>query len=108
MPAVFACADMSCQSIDRLIVNQKERSTCLALFIYALQDHFFDNFDRVATPIKLKNIPLTDAPHEKKFRKNVDSIKWMTIKKGRITPRDIRTKPRLRRRRGLFISSPSC
>jgi hypothetical protein len=55
--------------------------------------------------MKPRNNPPTDAPHEKKFRKNVDSITRMTIKKGRIMPRNIRTKPRLRRRRGLFISN---
>src|SRR5258706_306841 len=60
-------------------------------------------FDHVATPMKLRNIPLTDAPHEKKFRKNVDSIMWMTIKKGKATPRNISTKPMPRRRRGWFM-----
>ena len=54
-------------------------------------------------PIVPNASPATDAPHEKKFKKNVDSSTWMTIKKGRIIPKSMRTKPRLRRKRGEFI-----
>ena len=48
-------------------------------------------------------IPATEAPQEKKFRKKVDSRRWMTIRKGRIIPKSIRVTPRLRRKRGEFI-----
>jgi hypothetical protein len=47
--------------------------------------------------------PATEAPQAKKFRKNVDSSTWMTIRKGRAIPRSIRITPRLRSRRGEFI-----
>ena len=57
----------------------------------------------MANPIVPKDNPATDAPQEKKFKKNVDSNTWITIKKGRIMPRNIRSMPRLRRRRGEFI-----
>jgi hypothetical protein len=57
----------------------------------------------VANPIVPKANPVTDAPHEKKFRKNVDSNTLMTIKKGRTMPNSIRNRPRLRRRRGDVI-----
>lgn len=59
--------------------------------------------DHIANPIVPNASPATDAPHEKKFKKNVDSNTWMRIKKGRRMPKNIRIKPRLRRRRGLFI-----
>lgn len=59
--------------------------------------------DHVANPIVPSANPATDAPHEKKFRKKVDSKTWITIKKGRIMPNNIRITPRLRRRRGEFI-----
>ena len=69
---------------------------------------FFDSYsfftlDHIAKPIVPNASPATDAPHEKKFKKNVDSNTWMTIRKGRIMPRNIRIKPRLRRKRGEFI-----
>ena len=50
-----------------------------------------------------RNSPPTDAPHEKKFRKKVDSRTRIKIKKGMTTPVIIRIRPRLRRRRGEFI-----
>jgi hypothetical protein len=53
--------------------------------------------------MKPRNNPATDAPHETKFRKNVESIRRMTINKGRTKPNSIRVKPKLRRRRGLFM-----
>jgi hypothetical protein len=56
-----------------------------------------------ANPIVPNDKPVIDAPQEKKFKKNVDSSTWMTIKKGRSIPRDIRITPRLRRKRGEFI-----
>jgi hypothetical protein len=57
----------------------------------------------IANPIVANDSPATEAPHEKKFRKNVDSRIWMTIKKGRKMPRSIRIMPRLRRKRGFVI-----
>jgi hypothetical protein len=57
----------------------------------------------IANPIVPKDNPATDAPQEKKFKKKVDSNTWITIKKGRIMPRNIRIMPRLRRRRGEFM-----
>ena len=35
----------------------------------------------IAKPIVPNDSPATDAPHEKKFKKNVDSNIWMTIRK---------------------------
>lgn len=55
-------------------------------------------------PIVPSANPLIEAPHEKKFKKNVDSIQWATIKKGRMIPKSIRKIPRLRRKRGDFTS----
>jgi len=52
--------------------------------------------------------PATDAPQEKKFKKKVDSSTLMTIKKGRTMPRNIRDRPRPRRRRGEFIGYLLC
>jgi len=63
----------------------------------------FFPLEYMAKPMVPKDNPATDAPHEKKFKKNVDSKTWMTIKKGRIIPRSIRATPRARRRRGEFI-----
>jgi hypothetical protein len=57
----------------------------------------------MANPIVPKDNPATDAPQEKKFRKNVDSSTLMTIKKGRIIPRSIKATPTLNRKRGEFI-----
>jgi hypothetical protein len=57
----------------------------------------------IANPIVPKDNPATDAPQEKKFKKNVDSNTWMTIRKGKIMPNNIRIMPTLRRRRGEFI-----
>jgi hypothetical protein len=57
----------------------------------------------MANPIVPNDNPATDAPQEKKFKKNVDSNTWMTIKKGRTIPNTIRNMPRLRRSRGEFI-----
>jgi len=50
--------------------------------------------------------PVTEAPHEKKFNKNVDSSKWTTIKNGRMIPNSIRNTPKVRRKRGLVIRYP--
>jgi hypothetical protein len=61
----------------------------------------------MAKPIVPNANPATDAPHEKKFKKNVDSTTWMTIRKGKIIPNIIRMIPRLRRRRGEFIKLSS-
>jgi len=60
----------------------------------------------IAKPIVPNASPATEAPHEKKFKKKVDSKTCMTIKKGRIMPRSISTTLRLRRRRGEFITYP--
>src|SRR5688572_25320521 len=72
---------------------------------YALKIIFYSFLFRtqVATPMMPRNSPATEAPHEKKFRKKVDSRTRITIKKGMTTPRTIRIRPRLRRRRGEFI-----
>ena len=59
--------------------------------------------DHKAKPIVLNANPATEAPHEKKFKKNVDSSTLMTIKKGRMMPNSIRITPRLSKRRGEFI-----
>ena len=66
-------------------------------------DYSFLPLDHVAKPIVPNASPATEAPHEKKFKKKVDSSTWMTIKKGRIMPRSINTILRPRRRRGEFI-----
>jgi hypothetical protein len=58
----------------------------------------------MAKPIVPKARPATDKPQEKKFKKKVDSKTWMTIKKGRTTPMIIMNPPRMRRKRGEFIS----
>jgi len=52
----------------------------------------------MAYPIVPNASPVTDAPHEKKFKKNVDVSTWMTIKKGRTIPNSINTTPRVRRK----------
>ena len=72
---------------------------------YALKIIFYSFLFRtqVATPIMPRNSPPTEAPHEKKFRKKVDSNTRIKIKKGMTTPRTIRIRPRPRRRRGEFI-----
>ena len=51
--------------------------------------------------------PATEAPHEKKFKKNVDSKTWITIRKGKIIPRSMSPTPMPRRKRGEFISLAS-
>jgi len=66
-------------------------------------DYSFLFRTQVATPMMPRNNPPTDAPHEKKFRKKVDSNICINIRKGRTTPRIIRIRPRPRRRRGEFI-----
>ena len=58
----------------------------------------------MANPIVPNDNPATEAPQEKKFKKNVDSKTWMTIKNGRIMPRSISIMPRLSRNRGEFSS----
>jgi len=50
-----------------------------------------------------KNNPPTENAQPKKFNVNVDGITCMMINKGMIQPENNRIKPRLRRRRGLFI-----
>ena len=47
--------------------------------------------------------PSVDDPCERKFKKNVDSTRRMTIIKGRKIPNSIRNKPRPRRKRGDLI-----
>jgi len=71
----------------------------------AVQNYLFFNLEYHANPIVPKDKPATDIPQDKKFRKKVDSNKWITIKKGRITPMSNRITPRRRRRRGEFIKS---
>ena len=61
--------------------------------------------DHVANPIVPSASPATEAPHEKKFKKNVDCRTWITIKKGKITPKSSKITPRLRRKPGEFIKS---
>jgi len=63
----------------------------------------FLSLEYIANPIVPNASPATDAPHAKKLKKNVDSSTWMTIKKGRAMARNIRSTPRLRRKRGEFI-----
>src|SRR5215208_4486552 len=58
----------------------------------------------MANPIVPNDNPATEAPHEKKFKKNVDSKRWMTIKNGRMIPRSIKTIPKISRKRGEFSS----
>src|SRR5215216_1353230 len=58
----------------------------------------------MAKPIVPNYNPATEAPHEKKFKKNVDSKRWMTIKNGRMMPRSIKTIPKISRKRGEFSS----
>ena len=60
-------------------------------------------FDHIAKPIVPNASPATEAPHAKKFKKKDDSNIWITIKKGRIMPRSIKTTLRVRSRRGEFI-----
>ena len=59
--------------------------------------------DHIAKPIVPSDRPATEAPHEKKFQKNVDSSTLMTIRNGRITPSSIKNVPSPRRKRGEFI-----
>lgn len=71
-----------------------------------LQEYEYYSFRALldnAKPIVPSESPVTDAPHAKKFKKNVDSNTWITIKNGRAMPRSMRNKPRLRRKRGFFI-----
>ena len=70
---------------------------------YKRTDYSFRPLDHIAKPIVPSDSPATDAAQEKKFKKKVDSSTFMTIRKGRIIPRSIRTMPRPRRRRGEFI-----
>jgi hypothetical protein len=70
---------------------------------YEKIDYSFLSLEYIANPIVPNASPATDAPQEKKFKKKVDSSTWISIKKGRMMPRSIRVKPRLRRRRGEFI-----
>jgi hypothetical protein len=75
--------------------------------VYALKKtQPFLPLEYIANPIVPNDNPATEAPHEKKFKKNVDSSRWMTIKKGRMMPNSIRNTPRLRRKRGEFMSNP--
>lgn len=60
-------------------------------------------FVHVATPIKPRNNPLTEAPHATKFRKNVDGMICIIINRGMIQPVNNRIKPRLSRKRGSFL-----
>jgi hypothetical protein len=59
--------------------------------------------DQSAKPIVPSASPATEAPHEKKFKKKVDSSTLMSIKKGRTIPRSIRTMPIVRSKPGDFI-----
>ena len=66
-------------------------------------DYSFLPLDHSAKPIVPNDSPATEAPHEKKFKKNVDSSTWMIIRKGKAMPRSIRNTPRLSRKRGERI-----
>jgi hypothetical protein len=64
---------------------------------------FFLVLDQSAKPIVPSASPATEAPHEKKFKKKVDSSILMSIRNGRMMPKSIRKMPRLRRKRGDLI-----
>jgi hypothetical protein len=65
-------------------------------------DYSFLFFEYIAKPIVPQDNPATEAPQEKKFKKNVDSNTWMTIRKGKIIPKSMRVRPRIRRKPGEF------
>lgn len=54
----------------------------------------------MAKPMVPNDNPVTEAPHERKFKKNVDSNMRMTIKNGRAMPINMRIIPKTRRKRG--------
>jgi hypothetical protein len=61
-------------------------------------------FENITKPIVPNASPVTEAPHDKKFKKKVDSRILMAIKKCKAIPNSIRTTPRIRSKRGEFIS----
>jgi hypothetical protein len=106
MPKVFAYGNLSDGTIDVLLFHSSKglqsKQGFEVLFTQVFK-RYFPLLAYMANPIVPNDNPATEAPHEKKFKKKVDSKMWMTIKKGRITPRSIRITPRLRRKRG-FVS----
>ena len=61
----------------------------------------FENITKLIVP---NAGPVTEAPLDKKFKKKVDSRILMAIKKGKAIPDSTGTMPRIRSKRGEFIS----
>ena len=66
-------------------------------------NYSFLPLEYMANPIVPNASPATEAPHEKKFKKNVDSRTWMTIRNGRAIPKNIKRIPRAKSKLGEFI-----
>ena len=66
-------------------------------------NYSFLPLEYIANPIVPNARPATEAPHEKKFKKNVDSRIWMTIRNGRAIPKNIKRIPRPKSKLGEFI-----